>query len=57
MGQRSSGQTRCRPAIEGLRAVAVQAAMLRAETSGVGGGFIGVDMPFVISGFLITVLL
>jgi len=51
-------QTRFRPDIEGLRAVAVLAVILvHAGVPGVGGGFIGVDVFFVISGFLITGLL
>ena len=53
-----SPQSRFRPDIEGLRAVAVMAVVLfHAEIPGVGGGFVGVDVFFVISGFLITGLL
>ncbi|MCV7093467.1 acyltransferase [Mycobacterium interjectum] len=53
-----SVQTQFRPDIEGLRAVAVLAVVLfHAEAPGVGGGFVGVDVFFVISGFLITGLL
>jgi peptidoglycan/LPS O-acetylase OafA/YrhL len=55
---RPSEQKRFRPDIEGLRAVAVLAVVLfHAEVPGVGGGYVGVDVFFVISGFLITGLL
>ena len=55
---RRSAQTQFRPDIEGLRAVAVLAVVLfHADVPGVGGGYIGVDVFFVISGFLITGLL
>ena len=55
---RGSARSGFRPDIEGLRAVAVVAVVLfHAEVPGVGGGFVGVDVFFVISGFLITGLL
>jgi peptidoglycan/LPS O-acetylase OafA/YrhL len=59
-GQQGRGSTQAgfRPDIEGLRAVAVLAVVLfHAYVPGVGGGYIGVDVFFVISGFLITGLL
>jgi len=55
---RRPAQSGFRPDIEGLRAVAVLAVVLfHAGLPGVGGGFVGVDVFFVISGFLITGLL
>ena len=55
---RRSAQTGFRQDIEGLRAVAVLAVVLfHADVPGVGGGYVGVDVFFVISGFLITGLL
>jgi len=55
---RRSAQWGFRPDIEGLRAVAVVAVVLfHADVPGVGGGYVGVDVFFVISGFLITGML
>ena len=55
----SAGKTRLRsgfrPDIQGLRAIAVLAVILNhADLPFVAGGYVGVDVFFVISGFLIT---
>src|SRR5580698_11229057 len=52
------GDRRFRPDVEGLRAVAVLLVVLyHAAVPGLTGGYVGVDVFFVISGFVITGLL
>jgi peptidoglycan/LPS O-acetylase OafA/YrhL len=54
----TEGKGHFRPDIEGMRAVAILAVLLfHTGLPGAGGGFIGVDVFYVISGFLITGLL
>jgi peptidoglycan/LPS O-acetylase OafA/YrhL len=55
---RPAKQTGFRADIQGLRALAVTVVVLgHAHVPGMAGGFVGVDVFFVISGFLITQLL
>jgi peptidoglycan/LPS O-acetylase OafA/YrhL len=57
-GSSAGGRSGFRPDVEGLRAVAVGMVVLyHAGLSRLPGGFVGVDVFFVISGFLITSLL
>ena len=52
-----SSQSNYRPDIDGLRAIAVLAVVFGHAKLGFSGGYVGVDVFFVISGYLITQLI
>ena len=56
-GASTSSRKRLLPEVEGLRALAVVSVLLYHAKLGFSGGYIGVDVFFVVSGFLITRLL
>src|SRR3954464_3716739 len=57
-GGAEAGAATYRPHLDGLRAIAVYLVVLfHAGTSWFTGGFIGVDVFFVLSGYLVTQLL
>jgi peptidoglycan/LPS O-acetylase OafA/YrhL len=53
----AAAKPRFRRDVEGLRAIAVSLVVAFHAGVGIGGGFVGVDVFYVISGFLITGLL
>jgi peptidoglycan/LPS O-acetylase OafA/YrhL len=55
--RKANHKAKYRPEIDGLRAVAVTAVVLYHVSEVLPGGFVGVDIFFVLSGFLITGLL
>jgi peptidoglycan/LPS O-acetylase OafA/YrhL len=58
LGRGGAGSLPRMPGIDGLRAIAVSAVFVyHARASWLPGGFLGVDVFFVISGYLITALL
>lgn len=57
MNRADNGHLQYLPFVDGLRAVAVLAVIFYHAGLGIGGGYVGVDVFFVISGYLITGLI
>ena len=55
-GEKTSGPARYWPTLDGVRAVAI-IAVIAYHLGDLGGGWLGVDVFFVLSGYLITSLL
>src|SRR5438128_2131552 len=56
-GGTAMGGSRNRPEVDGLRGIAVILVVAFHAGGGFGGGYVGVDVFFVISGYLITSLI